>query len=104
MNALELTKTKVFEKLRENKLIDEIALRNLWIKKEYGRRIKNKKPGERKIAIRNKLCEELNISEGLMQEILYSKKSRKKGVNFEIVGKEEKERLTLDEIEKSITG
>jgi hypothetical protein len=73
-----------FEELKGQGFINEIAVRNLDLKKEYLRRISKSKIGESKGKIRLEMCEEFNISDGVLQGILYSKTSRKKGINFEI--------------------
>jgi hypothetical protein len=84
MKILELTKTKIFAKLKESGLINEIALRNIYIRNEYKKRKKNKKDGEKNLDIRMQLCEELTMSLGTLEEILYSKKTRRKEVNFDL--------------------
>lgn len=76
MNIQKIIKSKIFIKLNQLGLIDEIGLRNYLIKEEYrrlGMRNKNQK-----IKAKKYLQEKYNISQKTLDYILYSKRNKKK--------------------------
>jgi hypothetical protein len=81
MQTIEITKTKEFETLRSEGLIDEIAFRNIRIREEYKRRIINNAGQVKKRIIREGLASELNMGVYALRKILFGKRlTRKKPV------------------------
>jgi hypothetical protein len=86
MQTIEITKTKEFETLRSEGLIDEIAFRNIQIRGEYKRRIMNNPGKVKKRIIREELASELNMGVYALRKILFGKRlTRKKPVGRKFV-------------------
>ena len=85
--AIKFPNIKISEKLlsdlRAAGLIDEVMLRNLYIKKEFSRRSKNRKLGSKKTVIK-KLAKELNMRPETIGNIIYQKHNRKKPIIINI--------------------
>ena len=70
-------------KLREAGLLDEIALRNLYIKKQFLKRCKKYKKQTKKQIIKT-IAEELGMEPDTVDNIIYQKLTRKKPLLIQI--------------------
>jgi hypothetical protein len=74
-NKIVLTK-KQLDELRSAGIIDELALRNLYIKREYCKR--NARYNETKEFIMQEIADELGLGFSTVKNIIYQKVKRKK--------------------------